>query len=174
MKTPIEIRRATINDSVKLGRIALPSFIDSHGHSASKQEIDAYVSEHINPTAFERDLAIKENLYFLMYYESKLVGYSKIILNSPNEGISSKNVTKMERLYLLKEFYGKGLAQELMNFNCERSVENKQSGMWLYVWTENYRATRFYQKMGFKISGSYDFKISNNHYNPNHLMYLSF
>ena len=46
--------------------------------------------------------------------------------------------------------------------------------MWLYVWTENHRAVNFYNNLGFKIVGEYDFKIFETHSNPNHQMLLSY
>lgn len=78
----------------------------------------------------------------------------------------------MERIYLLKEFYGLQLGLELFQFNVNLSKSNGQKGMWLFVWKENKRAVNFYQKMGFKIIGEHDFRISPNHTNPNHQMLL--
>jgi ribosomal protein S18 acetylase RimI-like enzyme len=83
-------------------------------------------------------------------------------------------VTKLERLYLLKEFYGRNLGAELFNFNLNLSKEAGEKGLWLYVWKGNDRAIRFYQKQGFEIVGSHDFKISETHHNPNHQMFLKF
>ena len=46
--------------------------------------------------------------------------------------------------------------------------------MWLFVWKENHRAINFYNKAGFKIFGSHDFKLSETHANPNHVMFLKY
>jgi ribosomal protein S18 acetylase RimI-like enzyme len=83
-----------------------------------------------------------------------------------------KNVTKLERLYVLKEFHHLKLGLELFNFNVELSKKNNQAGMWLFVWTENLKAINFYKKAGFNIVGKYNFKISETHSNPNHQMLL--
>lgn len=37
---------------------------------------------------------------------------------------------------------------------------------------KNHRAVNFYLKTGFQITGSYDFKLSDTHSNPNHRMLL--
>jgi ribosomal protein S18 acetylase RimI-like enzyme len=78
----------------------------------------------------------------------------------------------MERLYFLAEFHGLGLAQQLFDFNLHIAKQANQAGIWLYVWKENHRAVAFYQKMGFEIVGEGLFKISETHYNPNHVMFL--
>ena len=80
----------------------------------------------------------------------------------------------MERLYLLREFYGLGIGLQLMNFNSTLAQKNKQSGIWLEVWKENFRAIKFYKKVGFEIVGNANFKVSKNHSNPNYIMYLEF
>jgi len=103
-----------------------------------------------------------------------LAGYSKITLNTPNKNIISENVTYLSRLYLLEEFYGLDLGKELFSFNIKFSKKQQQNGIWLAVWVENYRAISFYKKMGFTIVGSHDYKISETHSNPNHIMYLPF
>ena len=56
----------------------------------------------------------------------------------------------MERLYLLKEFYGLGLGKKLFDFNVGLIKKNNQKGIWLYVWIKNYRALNFYEKVAFK------------------------
>ena len=62
------------------------------------------------------------------------MGFSKIILNAKHPNIVTENVTKLDRIYLLKEFYGLKIGLELLNFNIELSRNNNQSGIWLYTW----------------------------------------
>jgi ribosomal protein S18 acetylase RimI-like enzyme len=157
-----------------LVQIAKTSFLEAHGKSASKEDIDSYVSKNFNRMVFLQELENPEYIYYILYDKNQAVGYSKIILNSENTNINQQRITKLERLYLLKDFYGKNLGVELFNFNIQLSKNNKQKGMWLAVWTENQRAIHFYTKNGCKIVGSYNFKISETHSNPNHIMYLEF
>jgi ribosomal protein S18 acetylase RimI-like enzyme len=169
-----QIIKATIKDAKLLSKISKESFLPAHGHSASKEDVHAYTSLNFSEENFIKELENIKNNYFLIYHDDKIAGYSKIILNSKNENISYKNVTLMSRLYLLEEFYGFNLGKELFNFNVELSKQNNQKGIWLAVWTENKKALNFYQKMGFIKVGKYDFKISEIHYNPNHILFLEF
>ncbi|MBS1518890.1 MAG: GNAT family N-acetyltransferase [Bacteroidetes bacterium] len=168
------IIKATAEDCGLLSEIGRKSFTESHGRSAAKEDIESYLNENYSRGKFENELSDPGNIYHIIYSDNKPSGYSKIILNFPAVNIPEKNITKMERLYLLKEFYGLNLGLELFNFNTELSVNNAQKGMWLYVWKENHRAVSFYKKAGFKIVGSHDFRISENHSNPNHQMYLKY
>ena len=166
------IVKAKEEDFKLLADIGRISFIESHGNSASAVDINMYVSEKYNYDVFKEELNDQKNIYHIIYQNNRPAGYSKIIFNVPHTNIQMENVTKLERLYLLKEFYGLKSGYELFNFNVELSKQNKQEGMWLFVWKENRQAVRFYEKIGFKVIGSYDFKLTETHSNPNHQMVL--
>jgi len=168
------IVKAETRDCELLAEIGKQSFLDAHGNSAPKEDIDAFVALNYSKKAFVKELSILGNTYQIIYFKNQAVGFSKIVLNSPNTNIDQEQVTKLDRLYLLKEFYGKNLGDALLIFNIELSKQNNQKGVWLAVWVENKRAINFYSRNGFTIVGSYDFKISKTHANPNHIMYLQY
>lgn len=170
----ITIVQATVKDAKLLVDIGKSSFMDSHGMSASKEEIDAFVKVYFNESTLSEELQDTNKHFYIIYHNQKPAGYSKIIFNFPHQRIPFKNVTKLERLYLLTEFHDLKLGLELFNFNVQESLKHHQSGMWLFVWTENARALDFYTKVGFKIIGNHDFKISETHSNPNYQMLLTY
>lgn len=169
-----KIVEAKIEHYEILAEIGKKSFLEAHGHSASKEDIVSYVNKNFNSEVFHKELANSNNIYHLIYHNNQIAGYSKIVLNVENVNIVDQNVTKLERLYLLKEFYSLNLGAKLFKFNVELSLKNNQKGIWLAVWVENQRAINFYNKKGFKIVGKYDFQISETHVNPNHIMYLKY
>ncbi len=168
------IVKAKADDYQLLADIGKQSFIESHGRSASAEDINVYVSETYQEDIVRAELNDPKNIYHIMYHDEQPAGYSKIIFNVPHHNIESLNVTKLDRIYLLEKFHGLRSGFELLNFNVELSKKNDQSGMWLFVWKENHRAVRFYEKAGYKVIGSYDFKITETHSNPNHQMLLKY
>lgn len=168
------IIKAQEKDCQILTDIGKISFIESHGSSASSNDINQYVNTKYTNEVFKTELSDTKNIYHLIHYQEQPAGYSKIILNDKFANIQLENVTKLERLYLLKEFYNMKLGLELLNYNIELAKQNNQTGMWLFVWKENHKAFDFYKKMGFEIIGDYNFKISETHSNPNHQMLLRF
>ena len=170
----IKIIKGKIEDCELIAQIGKKSFLDSHGKSASKENIETFITKTYNKETLIKELNNPTIEYLLIYYKNKIAGYSKIELNIPNSNIEHKRITKLDRFYLLKEFYGQKLGIKLFNFNIELSKKNQQNGIWLAVWVENQRAIKFYTKLGFKIVGKYDFKISSTHSNPNHIMYLTY
>ncbi|MEI9945266.1 MAG: GNAT family N-acetyltransferase [Chitinophagaceae bacterium] len=168
------IIRVGLKDAQILSEIAPTVFIESHGTSASAEDINNYVIEKYNINAFQDELSDTKNIYHIIYYNNRIAGYSKIIFDTPYSDSPVKNITKLERIYLLKEFYDLKLGAALFKFNIDLSKRNNQMGIWLFVWKENHRAINFYKKNSFVIIGSYDFKISETHSNPNHQMFLKF
>lgn len=170
----ILISNASKDDSSKLAELGKKTFIESHGNSASAEDIKSYVAKKYTTEALIAELNHKENNYYLIYYHQKLAGYSNLILNAPPAGSTVKNICKLDRLYLLKEYYDQQLGKQLFEFNIEFSKKNEQVGMCLYVWIDNHRAVQFYKKAGFEIIGMHDFQISETHSNPNYQMLLMY
>jgi len=168
----ISITKPNLNDLPILTEIARKSFWESHGHSAAAEDIQGYVNSKLNEEAFRAELLDERNIFHWMHHNRRPAGYSKIVLDSPLEEVAAQNVTKLERLYFLEEFHGLGLAQQLFEHNLHIAKQANQAGVWLCTWTENHRAIAFYQKLGFQIIGESNFKISERHSNPNHVMYL--
>ena len=168
------IIRATEADSFCLSEVSAQAFIESHGSSAPIEDINEYVLEKYNEETLKTELRDPANIYHLLYYNGELVGFSKIILNVPYKVGVDKSMTKLDRIFLLKKVYDLKLGIELLNFNLHLMKQHHQIGTWLFTWTENERAIKFYKRNGFKIVGTHDFKISENHTNPNYQMFLDF
>jgi len=168
------IIRADETHSHLLSDLARRTFIESHGSSAKSEDVDSYVAKNYNSEILRKEIQDSNNIFHIVYYDSHAAGYSKIVFNCPYTDSKTKNIAKLERIYLLKEFYSSGIGLELFEFNVSLIKENDQTGIWLYVWKDNHRAINFYKKNGFIIIGSHDFKISEDHSNPNHQMLLSF
>jgi ribosomal protein S18 acetylase RimI-like enzyme len=167
-----KVRKAILEDCDIIARIGKESFLWAHGKSASKTDIDNYVAKAYNAHEIEKELRNPLNIYHLIYLEHEVAGFSKLVLNTPNPNIKEPNIALLDRIYLSSAFHGKNLGNHLFDFNLTFSKTQNQKGIWLAVWTENHRAINFYQKNGFEIVDKYDYKISETHSNPNHIMFL--
>lgn len=168
------IRKANQKDAEMLSKLGRKTFLEAHERSAPADVLAIYMQQKNSVEILIKELADPLIHYYILEYEGQPVGYSKIIFNYPCESVSEKNITKLDRIYLLEALNGKGLGFKLYQFNVELAKKNDQIGMWLYTWTENQKAIQFYSKVGFNIVGSYLFKIDETHSNPNHIMYCAF
>jgi ribosomal protein S18 acetylase RimI-like enzyme len=168
----IRIEKASPDDHQLIAELGRITFIESHGSSASADDIAAYVAAKYTPEAVKTDIANQDHLYYIVYYGDQAAGYSKIILNCGHPEINQNPVAKLDRIYILREYYDKKIGLELLQFNVDFVKQARQVGIWLYVWTENQRAVKFYLRNGFTVIGSHDFPISATHSNPNYRLYL--
>lgn len=145
MTSVIKATGRDYNSIVSIGKISVE---ESHRGSSSAEDMNEFLERNYNSDVIREELNDINNIYYIINYNDKPVGFSKIILNAKHPNIVTENVTKLDRIYLLKEFYGLKLGLELLNFNIELSRNNNQSGMWLYVWIGNNRAIDFYLKAG--------------------------
>jgi diamine N-acetyltransferase len=170
----ISVIKATERDCNSIVSIGKISVAESHYGSCSSQDMREFLERNYNSDAIKEELNDVKNIYYIINYNDKPVGFSKIVLNAKHSNITTENVSKLDRIYLLKEFYGLKLGLELLNFNIELSRINNQSGMWLYTWIGNTRAINFYLKAGFTIIGSHKYYVTKTHYDVSHQMFLNF
>ena len=168
----ITIKKATVTDVKQLAIVAKKAFFIPHQYAIPEEIMDNYLKESFSEENLKKEVTQKNYKYLLIFYKDELAGFSKVILNTPNEHFKDKNVTKMERLYLVEEFYGLGLGKKLFDFNVDFIKKNNQKGIWLYVWIKNDRALRFYKKVGFKKIALFDFPISATETRPNNVLFL--
>ena len=162
----ISFKSLTPADATLLAKIGGISLIESHGHSSPKEVMQAYVNKSFSEDACRAELTNNSNIFFAVYYNNQTAGYSKIIYNTPHPVISLGPVTKLERLYLLKEFYDLKLGHQMLQQAFEDSKAAGDKGMWLEVWKGNERAVRFYEKQGFRTVGNTRFRLTATHSNP--------
>ena len=169
----ISIIRATEKDYNSIVTIGKVSVAEAHKDSCSPEDLDDFLKRNYNNDTIKEELNDANNIYNIINYNGHPVGFSKIILNTRHPNIVAENVTKLDRIYLLKEFYGMKLGLELLNFNIGVARNSSQSGMWLYTWVGNKRAINFYLNAGFIIIGEHKFYVTKTHYNLNHQLFLN-
>lgn len=75
------------------------------------------------------------------------------IYGCPLEQLKPFRSIELVRLYVLKEFHGMGVANELMDFAIAFAKQSGYEKMYLSVWEYNFRARGFYEKHRFVNSG---------------------
>lgn len=113
----ITIKKATVTDVKQLAIVAKKAFFTPHQYAIPEEIMNNYLKENFSEENLKNEVTQKNYKYHLIFYKNELAGFSKVILNTPNEHFKDQNITKMERLYLVEEFYGLGLGKKLFDFN---------------------------------------------------------
>lgn len=157
-----------------LASVGGKSLLESHGHSAPMEIMQAYVDRSFSEEACRAELGDEQNLFWAVFSNGEPAGYFKIICNVPHPSVPLQPVTKLERLYLLKEYYGLKLGHGLLVQAIDLSKAAGDRGMWIEVWKKNDRALRFYEKEGFETVGESRFVLTETRANPIWVMVLPY
>jgi GNAT superfamily N-acetyltransferase len=150
------IRRAVKEDTSLLVDLSAKTFYDTFSGTCTVKDMDAVMQQFFNSKQVNLELNDPNDYYYLTFSPNSLnvLGYSRLKYSSkcPLIGFEKYNAIELKRLYILKDYHGKGVAKSLMEFNIELAKSLGYNLLYLSVWEYNYRAREFYHKMGFKNS----------------------
>ncbi len=106
-----------------------------------------------------RGVVWTQNIFLIAEIDGEAAGYSKLIMDNIEPGITAKRPIELSRLYSHQKYLGQGVGQTLMDACFERSRAEDRDVMWLGVWEYNPRAQRFYERNGFRVVGSHVFLL---------------
>ena len=157
----LQIRRGTVEDAETLAPLAVVIFNEAFaGNPLNKPEdMRAYINEAFSPEQTRRELAETDSIFFIAETAGEMIGYAKLKEFSTEECVTDKNSIELQRLYVLKDFHGQGLAEKLMNECFDFARRKHFQTMWLGVWEYNYRAQKFYEKLNFRQVGKHIFQL---------------
>lgn len=157
----LKIRRATVQDAEIVAPLAVSVFNDTFADNPlnKPEDMRAYIAEFLSVEAFRKDLIDQNSTFFVAEIDNKIAGYAKLAENSTEACVSDENPIELNKLYVAQDFHGKGIAQSLMEKCFAEAVDKNYQTMWLGVWEFNYRAQKFYEKLGFKKIGTHIFQL---------------
>ncbi|CAM2070523.1 GNAT family N-acetyltransferase [Sulfidibacter corallicola] len=153
------VRRANLEDALPLAAFAMRTFIDTYQDHNTPEDMEQYLAEHLTLACHKKALAREDTLFLLMHMADELCGYARMNLEKPTVTLPVSPCLELERFYIDKPFHGEGLASPLMAACGDEARSLGFRGIWLGVWSENRRARRFYEKMGFGDVGEKSFML---------------
>lgn len=154
----IRFQRAGLEDVLTLQRISIQTFLDAYAESNSAENMARYIDESFSELRLTEELSEKNSEFYLAHADH-IIGYIKVNLNEAQTDRHDPGAMELERIYVLKEYYGKGIGNQLMALAISTARAHGIERMWLGVWEDNPRALRFYAKHGFTAFGRHIFKL---------------
>jgi len=157
----LKIRRGTMQDAGTLAPLAVKIFNDTFAANPLNKPEDMrdYIAEFMSVEAFEQELADEDSIFFIAEIGGEMIGYAKLKESSTEDCIADANPIELCRLYVAHGFHGKGIANKLMDECFAEATEKGYQTMWLGVWEFNFRAQKFYEKLGFSKVGNHIFQL---------------
>lgn len=163
MAMDFTIRLATVADAAVLQDLACRTFYDTFKGTADEEDFPAAFAVWFNIPALEARITdLLTEVFLAEDARGTPAGFAIFRRHKPPFPAEHAEGFELQNLYLEQWAHGTGLAQSLMRLYFERAQSHNLNFLWLGVWEHNYRAQRFYTKMGFTYTGyDHPFPIHN-------------
>src|SRR6478672_9665578 len=142
----ILIKKVTFDDLYLLQGISLQTFSETFASSNTEENMNSYLEESLSIDQLTAELNDDNSAFYFAVEGEHVVGYLKVNFGVAQTELKGEKSLEIERIYVLKEFHGKGVAQLLYDKAIAIAQAKHADYVWLGVWEENPRAIRFYQK----------------------------
>ncbi|MBS1637067.1 MAG: GNAT family N-acetyltransferase [Bacteroidetes bacterium] len=159
MSGNLEIRRAYASDMEVLRALSIQTFSETFSADNTKENMERYLSEAFNEEALLREIRQPDTLFFLAFENALPVGYLKLRVDAPHDGLKPVPAMELERIYVLKTHQQKHIGAGLLAYSQELALSFGCVALWLGVWEHNLKARGFYESKGFANFGSHVFML---------------
>ena len=153
------IREATRDDAALIADISHQTFYDTFAADNTTADMDKFLSEQFTKGKLMLEVGFPENTFLLAYLDNEVAGYVKLRDGKLPKNLVGRSALEIARLYVVKDFIGKGLGAALMKASLETARTKQKQWLWLGVWERNQRAIDFYLRWGFEKFGECDFLL---------------
>ena len=153
----VAYRDATVSDAAQLSELGAQTFTDTFGHLYQPDDLAVFLKNH-SVEAWEKELRDSAFAVHVAEFDGQMVGYAK--LGPPHLPFEPRGeAAELRQLYVIEEVKGQGVAHALMDWVIDQARDRGADHLYLSVFTENHRARRFYEKLGFEAEGVYHFMV---------------
>ena len=158
--TEPRVRALTIADAAHYSAFAERLFRASYVDGYDPADLDDYVSHSFSES--QQIAEIKEPGARVLAIEDArhgLLGYAHLRQTPAPPALDGRSALEIARFYVDKPWHGQGIARVLMSACIAEARSRGADALWLLVYQENPRAIAFYEKSGFRRSGTQPFKL---------------
>jgi ribosomal protein S18 acetylase RimI-like enzyme len=158
------LRRATPADAEALAELGRDAFIAAFGHLYRPEDLAAFLDEYRTAGKFRERLADPPTLIQVAEIDGQLAAYCLIVRG---ERIPERPDPQPRRPVFISQLYcdaahtGQGLGAALIEWAIAEARAWSADAIQLSVFSENFRAQRFYQRYGFTKVADIDFWVGN-------------
>ena len=147
----MHIRQFTASNLALLQYIGRATYEPYYPHLWKPGGLDWYMEHCFGDAALQRDFADPNIEYLLASNSDQPIGLLKLLLEKPVPGGHCDNALYLEKIYLMPDFFGKGIGQKLLEYVLNRARALGREAVWLQVMKSGPR--KVYEKAGFEAIG---------------------
>ena len=153
------IRRGTVEDAGLLSELAARTFSETFAADNTPEDLAEYNAASFNVARLTSELEDPASTFLIAEVDGNAAGYARLHDGEPEKCIEGANPVELVRLYVLREWLGRGVGEQLMRACLDEARQAGHETVWLGVWERNARAQAFYQKWNFRSVGEHVFPL---------------
>jgi diamine N-acetyltransferase len=153
------IRPAKSCDAASLAAIAERTFRETFAVDNSEENINLHCARKFSAETQSEEISDPQMTTLLAEVAGELVGFAQLRLAHTAACVKGDRPAELHRIYVSSEWYGQGVANELMRAVCATAARAGIDCIWLGVWEHNLKAIAFYRKCGFSVVGEHPFVL---------------
>jgi ribosomal protein S18 acetylase RimI-like enzyme len=155
----VTIRHANQEDAALLTELGARTFRETFAADNTAEDLAAYIDASFNLAQQTAELADPESIFLIAEAGGLAAGYAKLHPGKPPEGVEGPEPIELVRLYVSREWLGRGVGEALMRDCINAAQQAGYKIIWLGVWERNARAQAFYRKWNFQPVGEHVFQL---------------
>lgn len=125
-------------------------FADTFSHLYDPEPFAQFLDEAYGEGgSMSKDLMDPTIEWFAAEANGEIIGYAKLRPLMAPVANPKMGAMELQQIYVLREWHGQGVAEELMKWALERARTLRAPEVYLTVFDHNERAKRFYSRHGF-------------------------
>jgi diamine N-acetyltransferase len=159
--TQAHLRLAGPGDAAALAELMERTFRHTFGAFNSDAEMAAHCQGNYGEAIQRREIDDPDVTTFVCATGDALVAFAQVRQGKRPPEVTGAKPVEVHRIYVDARFHGKGMAHVLMEACLDEATRREADAVWLGVWENNPKATRFYEKYGFETVGAHVFHVGN-------------
>ena len=159
MSDAIEIKKVSTADAATLLRLSRRTFFDAFLHRNNAADMEAYAFVAFTLPKIQSELDNTNSEFYFVLIDADIAGYIKLNYSNAQTDLQDPQALEIERIYVIKEYQGRQIGKQLIDFVIKLAVDKQMKYVWLGVWEKNDDAIRFYKRRGFEQFESHPFML---------------
>ena len=153
------VRLARREDAGRLAKLAETTFRDTFGAANSAEDMDLHCAKSYGESIQAAEIEDVARVTLVIEARGELVAFAQLRWSERPACVSATIPGEIQRFYVVRQWHGMGLAQQLMHAAGTWFAARGTDVVWLGVWERNLRAIAFYRKIGFAEVGEHVFPV---------------
>ncbi|MEA1786397.1 GNAT family N-acetyltransferase [Arenibacter sp. GZD96] len=155
----LRFHRCTLADLEAVSKLSKSTFCTAFEAQNNPEDFKTYVEFAFDKKKLKQELLCVHSSFYFAYYNDILAGYFKTNESTAQTDLKIEEALEIERIYVTKDFQGKGLGHNMIQYIKQIAFAKEKRFLWLGVWEKNTKAIAFYQREGFIQFGTHPYSI---------------